>query len=314
MFALLDPEAPGAGRLRSLALELERGVPVTRVCARLYADRPQVAADIARGERCAVALRRAQVLSPAEGELLLAFEESGRIETGLERIGLGRQDRHQALRKLAGRMLLPLLVVELAVPAFHIGFLIPPGAWRLEAFFLSLLVALALLNGGLFLLVRAGFRAWRRGRIERWPLLGPWFLDLEKEQALALLEAAHAAGLLWDEAFDRTARALSSPTLRGRLESMRHAVARCGEPGSVIHSALALPEYCHGFLQAGESAGELERGLAESRQALARNAQFSRDKMIKGTAALLFFVQLLAVVIVIVHVFANYLALFDAIR
>ncbi len=274
---LSRPSPKEAQALENLSWLLDRGLPPDQALASALGEK---APPLSGGEKIPSALRRAGLLSPGGEAFLEALERVGKLPQGLEALARYARETHRAARTALGKAAYPLLVLHLALVPLQIPLLLSRGfGAALASFFLWW----AALDLGLLVLAWSAARAWSRGTLERWPLLGTWFLLGEKGKTLFLLGELHGAGILWDEALDLAARSVSAPSLKQGLTSGSRALSQGLAPAKVLIRALDLEESCAGLLLSGEKAGRLQESLADCGKAL--EEQFSRKAAFLAGAA-----------------------------
>ena len=296
-----EPFPKEAQALENLSWLLDRGIPLDQALASALGT-----PALSPGEKISSALRRASWVSPGEAAFLEALERVGKLPGGLEALARFRRETHGAARAALGRAAYPLLVLHLALAPLQIPLLLRRGFGpALTSFFLWW----AALDLGLLVLVRLMVRARRRGTLERWPLVGTWFLLGEKRRALFLLGELHGAGILWDEALELAARSVSAPSLKLGLAQGGRTLSQGSAPARVLIGALGLEETCAGLLLSGEKAGRLQESLADCGKAL-EDLSSRKARLLSG--ALGTGLYILAVAVTLGVILRAFLALYSA--
>jgi len=287
-----------AGVLENLSLLLDRGVPPGQALTSVLEGGKESPHLPAPGERISPALVRAGLVSPGEGAFLEELEEVGRLPLGLKALARFQGETHRLLRSALARGAYPLLILHLALVPLQIPTLLSRG---FQAALTSLLLWTALLEALLLSGAWLVLRAWEGGKVERLPLLGPWFLMEEKRKALFLLEELHGGGVLWDRALLGAARGVRAPHLKERLIEGAGKILQGRPPSEVLLQALDLEEPCRGWIQTGERAGSLQESLAQCRAALERLSSQRAGVLSKGIGSALYVLAVAFTILVLVR-------------
>ena len=299
LWSLLAPSSPReAQAMENLSWLLDRGIPPDQALASAMGTGKAGPPLLVPGEKIGSALFKARWTDPGEAAFLEALEEVGKLPQGLWSLARFRRERHQALRAALGKMAYPLLVLHLALVPLQIPTLLSRGFGPALTSFLLWWAGLDLL---LFLLSQGIRKAWRKGTLEKWPLIGPWFLLGEKRKALFLLGELHGAGILWDRALELASRSVRARSLATGLSQGLQDLSRGIPPSLVLVQSLRLEGTCAGLLHSGEKAGRLQESLGDCGKALEGLSQ-RNAKLLAGTAgAALYALAVAATVLVLLR-------------
>lgn len=250
------------------ALEMIRNAPPA-VAFRFHLDR--VIADLQKGATLTEALAaRRGWLPPLDIALLAAGEQSGRLDACCQRLATYYKDRARLARAV---------LADLAYPAFLLFLvllLFPPDAltdlvWKgdLAGFFLpklQVLLVLALVQGLILALARAGRAPWLRNMWENFLQAIPVWGHARRSMALArftlALEALLNAGVNVIEAWPLAAAASGSPALEQAAARAHQRMAAGETPSEAIAQETVFPSKFISLYRSGELSGRLDQSLA----------------------------------------------------
>ena len=309
---LSRPDPVEAQAWETLAWLLDRGIPPGQALESALGKGGGGGKGLIPGEKVSSAFLRNGWASPGETAFLQALEEVGKLPQGLQTLARLRRERHRAGRAVLAKAAYPLLVLHLALVPLQIPLLLSRGFSAAAA---SFLFWWAGLEGLLLLLGWRVARAWEKGSLERWPLLGPWFLLGEKRRVLFLLGELHGAGILWDRAFQLAARSVSAPSLKEGLALGIQVLSRGAPPSLALETALHLQETCRGLLVSGEKAGRLQESLEDCGKALEDLSSRKARRLAGAAGAGLYVLAVGVTLLVLLRAFlALYSAPFQALR
>jgi type IV pilus assembly protein PilC len=201
--------------------------------------------------------------------LIRAAEESGRLPESFRLLAGYYTERAQLARSVIARIAYPAFILHFAIlvfPPSQLGQLVLQG--NVAAFLWSKLQLLLPGYALLFLIAFAcqgrhgeSWRSFVEKILHGIPVLGQARRNLALARLSAALEGLISAGVSIIDAWELSADASGSPTLRRAVRPWRNAIQSGDTPGELVNQTRVFPELFANLYHTGEVSGQLDDTL-----------------------------------------------------
>ena len=256
----------------------------------------QINAELARGRTFSESLDACAKWFPEfDRSLLLAGEQSGRLDQSFKLLDDYYASRALAARKFLSSLMYPVLLVHMAAVIFPFVTFIQKGSavTFLASICTVLLPLYAVAFAGVYAMQSSRGEVWRlkvEQMLKRVPVLGAARHSLAIARFSAALEALISAGVTIIEAWEQAAAASGSFALRAVVHSWRAQLAKGRTHGELVSQSDYFPSLFAGQYQTGETAGKLDGTLRRMHKYYQEDSDSKMQAVAEWTPKIAYFI------------------------